>query len=208
MSASREGLDPRVRLGRLSTRDRWPWWIMFAALVVAVVSLRVEQRRWWCECGTVRPWISDIWTSHCSQHLLDPYSLTHFSHGLIFSMLLAIVAPRWSLARRLAVAVALAAAWEVLENSRFVIDRYRTATMSLNYLGDSVVNSLGDIGACALGFMVAERIGWRWALGAFLAIEVLLLLWIRDNLLVGTLMLVAPIDSIKAWQAASAPASP
>lgn len=192
------------RSGR-SGRDPWSWWAIIALLAITVVAMRIEGRRWWCECETPRPWISDIWTSHCSQHLFDPYSLTHFSHGLIFCMLLTLVAPRWALSRRLAVAVALAAGWEILENSPFIIDRYRTATMSLDYLGDSVVNSLGDILACIIGFLVAARIGWRWSIALFLALELVLLLWIRDNLIVGTLMLISPIDSIKAWQTASAP---
>ncbi|MBM4113660.1 MAG: DUF2585 family protein [Phycisphaerae bacterium] len=197
--------DPQVRLGRRSKRERWLLWVMLAVIAIMIVSLRLEERRWWCECGTVRPWISDIWTSHCSQHLLDPYSLTHFSHGLIFSMLLMLVVPRWTLMRRLLVAVTLAAGWEALENSPFIIERYRTATMSLNYLGDSVVNSTGDVLACAAGFLVAEWLGWRRSLVLFLAIEVALLLWIRDNLIVGGVMLIAPIDAIKQWQTASAP---
>ncbi len=207
MSASQRGAghDVRVRLGRRRARESWPTWVVLGVLALTVAGLRLEGRRWWCECATVRPFVADIWSSHCSQHLFDPYTLTHLSHGLLFSIALGLLVPRWPFSRRLAVAVTLAAGWEVLENSRFIIDRYRTATMSLNYLGDSVTNSLGDVLACALGFLVAERVGWRWALAIFLASEVILLLWIRDSLVVGTVMLAVPIDAVKAWQTASAP---
>jgi hypothetical protein len=191
---------PRPRL------DPWPWVIMAAVLAITVAALRWEGRRWWCACATPRVWISDVWSEHCSQHLFDPYSLTHFSHGLLFAWGLWIVVPRWSRTRQLAAALTLGAAWEVLENSPLIIERYRTATMSLNYLGDSVVNSMGDILACAIGFLVATRLGFRWSLLLFLAIEAVLLWWIRDNLTLGVLMLIRPVDAIKAWQTAIAPA--
>lgn len=187
-------------------RTAQPWLVMAVVLALTVMALRIEGRRWWCECGTVRLWISDIWSSHCSQHLFDPYSLTHFSHGLIFCWALSLIVPRWRYAGQLAAAVTLAAGWEVLENSPIVIERYRAATMSLNYLGDSVVNSLGDILSCALGFVVAKRIGFKWSLLLFLALEVLLLLWMRDNLILGVFMLLTPVDAIKTWQSAGAPA--
>lgn len=186
----------------------WPWLLIVVIVAIAVIALRLEGRRWWCECGTVRPWISDIWTSHCSQHLFDPYALTHFSHGLIFCWALVLLRPRWPLSWQLAVAVALAAGWEVLENSPMIIERYRAATMSLNYLGDSIVNSLGDILACIVGFLVAKRIGFRWSFALFVVIELLLIVWMRDNLTVGTVMLLWPIDAVKSWQTAGAPITP
>ncbi len=173
---------------------------MAAIAALTIVLLKAEGRRWWCACGRPWPWITDVWTSHCSQHLLDPYSLTHLSHGLIFFMAFALICPGVSFAWRLCMAVAIASGWEILENSPLIINRYRTATMSLDYLGDSVGNSLGDILSCFLGFFLARRIGLVWTLALFAAIEIVLLALIRDNLTLNVLMLVYPVQAIKAWQ--------
>jgi len=184
------------------TRERRsiPWLAAAAIVLVTTVALRCEGRIWWCACGSPRPWAADVWSSHCSQHLVDAYSVTHVSHGLIFFWLFAWLLPRWRVASRLVCALALAAAWEVAENSAFVIERYRTETMSLEYLGDSVANALADVAFCALGFLAAGRLGLVRTVALFVATELLLLLWIRDNLTLNVLMLITPIDSIKAWQ--------
>lgn len=177
-----------------------PWLVIAGVLLATVTALRVEGRVWWCVCGHPWLWIGDVWTSHCSQHLLDPYSLTHVSHGLIFCGALAWLRPRWPASWRASVAVALAAGWEVLENSPVIINRYRAATMSLDYLGDSVGNSLGDILSCAAGFWLARGLGLRWSLALFAVVELALLALIRDNLTLNVLMLVWPVPAIKAWQ--------
>jgi hypothetical protein len=171
-------------------------------LAITILSLRLEGRLWYCASHDPTPWVSDVWTSHCSQHLADPYSLTHISHGLIFFFLFALLTPRLAPAWRLTASLAIAAAWEVLENSPFIINRYREATMSLDYLGDSVTNSLGDILSCAVGFLFAQRLGPRWSLALFAATELLLLWLIRDNLTLNVIMLIDPIEAIKHWQAA------
>lgn len=187
------------------------WWPAAALLValgviaVMVVSLRLEGRVWWCECRQARVWIGDVWTSHCSQHLFDPYSVTHVSHGLIFYSVLALACRRMAMGRRLCIAIAVAAGWEVLENSPMIIDRYRTATMSLDYLGDSIVNSTGDVISCAIGFFLARWLGLLKSALLFLATEVLLVFLIRDSLLLGTFMLIAPVESVKAWQMKAQP---
>jgi hypothetical protein len=171
-------------------------------LAVTVPLLRWEGRRWWCLCGKPWVWASDVWSSHCSQHLFDPYTLTHISHGLIFCGVLAVAARRLAVAWRLCIAVALAAGWEVLENSALIINRYRAETMSLDYLGDSVGNSLGDILSCAIGFVIARRLGWRRSLAVFVALELVLLALIRDNLTLNVIMLAWPVPGIRAWQSA------
>ena len=178
--------------------------------MLTVIALRLEGRRWWCACGQPALWKSDVWSSHCSQHLLDPYSFTHFSHGLIFcgvfTLLAGLLQRRFgrtlSVPWQLCVSVVVAALWEIAENSPFVIERYRSATMSLDYLGDSIANSLGDIGCCALGFVAARKLGWVRSLIVFVVIELVLLAWIRDNLTLNVVMLVWPIHAIKAWQTA------
>jgi len=173
-----------------------------AVLAAATVALLVEGRRWWCACGQPWPWITDVWTSHCSQHGADPYSLTHVSHGLIFYSVLAWLRPRWGFEWRLCIAIAIAAAWEVLENSPLVIERYRAATMSLEYLGDSIGNALGDIAACGVGFYLARWLGLAWSAAAFAASELILLALMRDNLTLNVLMLIYPVEGIKEWQSA------
>jgi len=101
---------------------------------------------------------------------------------------------------RLVIALAAEAAWEILENTNAVIDRYRATTAFLGYRGDAVVNSIGDILCCGVGVLIARKLGWLRSLPIFLATEIVLLFWIRDSLLLEMLMLVYPIDGIKQWQ--------
>ncbi len=171
-----------------------------AVLAAAVVQLRWQGRRWWCACGRPDLWWGDTRSAHNSQHLFDPYSFTHVLHGVVFYGLLSRLAPRLSLAWRFWAAVTLAATWEVIENSDFVIHRYRTVTAMLGYEGDSIANSLGDILSCALGFLLARRLGLWGSLALFAVTEVVLLLWIHDSLLLEVLMLLWPIKAIKEWQ--------
>jgi len=98
-------------------------------------------------------------------------------------------------------AVFMASAWEVAENSAWVINRYRTVTMSLDYLGDSVVNAVADVVCCAVGFWASRGMGARASMLLLVAIEVGLLLTTRDNLTLNVLMLLSPIESVKQWQA-------
>lgn len=177
-----------------------PMWIIAAILAVTVILLRSQGRLWRHDCGRILVWVGDAWSSHTSQHLFDPYSFTHVLHGLAFCGLLALLVPQLPFRWRLCGAVALEAVWELFENSAFVINRYRAATVSLGYQGDSIVNSLGDIAACALGFALAWRLGWRRSIVFFLVTEAVLLLWIRDSLTLNIVMLIYPIEAIKIWQ--------
>lgn len=178
----------------------WPWVGIAVILVGAVVQLHQQGRRWWCACGEYWPWAGDIWSKHGSQHLFDPYSFTHVLHGVAFCGLLAWGLPRLPLVWRLCLAVLLEAAWEVLENSPVVIERYRAGTIALGYEGDSIANSLADIFCCVAGFLLAARLGFWRALVFFVLVELFLLVWIRDGLLLNVLMLIYPIEAIKQWQ--------
>jgi hypothetical protein len=144
-----------------------------------------------------------VHSEHNSQHFLDPYSFTHVLHGILICGVLALVAPRTRLAWGVAAAVAVECLWEILENSPFIIERYRAATAAQGYLGDSVANSLGDILSGALGYLLARWLGWRRSILLAIATEALLLWWIRDSLLLNIIMLIHPIEAIKAWQQAS-----
>lgn len=132
--------------------------------------------------------------------MLDPYSFTHVLHGFLLWGLLAWLPIRLSPVWRLFVAVSIEALWEVLENSAFVVERYREGTAALGYQGDTVVNSLSDILMCALGFALASHLGFRCTLALFVVTEVALIVRIRDSMLLNILMLNYPIEAIKAWQ--------
>ena len=97
-------------------------------------------------------------------------------------------------------AISLEALWEILENSQFIIQRYRESTMALGYNGDSVINSMGDLISCITGFMLARYLGLRYSIALIIVIEIALLFWIRDNLTLNIIMLVCPIEAIKNWQ--------
>ena len=192
-----EGNDSRARF-----RQFFPAVFILGVLALAIFQLRNQGRTWWCACHQYFPWAGDIWSSHNSQHLFDPYSFTHILHGFAFCWLLSLVIPRVSASWRLAIATLLEAAWEVFENTEFVIQRYREETLALGYNGDSVFNSFGDILLCIGGFMVAQKLGFKRSILVFVATEVVLLIWIRDSFLLEILMLIYPIDSLKAWQMA------
>lgn len=177
--------------------------IGFGGLVAVAMSgiLLAMGRVPWCGCGSLVPWSFDIWSAHNSQHILDPYSPTHFQHGLLFFALLAVLS-RWvQLQVRAGMGLVAEAIWEWIENTERVIEHYRTTTISLDYYGDSVANSVSDLVMCGLGLFVAERAPWWLTLGLFVGIEVALTLTIRDSLLLNILMLLAPIDAVRQWQA-------
>ena len=160
--------------------------------------LLVEGRPGWCKYG-LGLW-SGAWTRCTSQQFFDPYSLTHVLHGIIFYWLLRAFAPRLNLRWRLVAAIAIEIGWELLENSPWVIARYRQETASLDYTGDSIVNSAGDVLSTVVGFVFAWRVTWKVALSFFIVVELALLVFVRDNLTLNIVMLFFPLESIKDWQ--------
>ena len=175
---------------------------MSAVVLLTVFVLQQQGRIWWCKWDApYLLWSSDAWSKHSSQHLFDPYSFTHVLHGLLFyAALFLIFRRRLPLAWLLFIAVSVEAGWEVLENSKAIIERYRTATFSLDYFGDSIVNSFGDILSCTAGFFIARKLLlWR-SLLLFALVEIALILTIHDSLLINIIMLIYPIEAIKAWQ--------
>jgi hypothetical protein len=185
---------------KIFARRNWPWLAIAATMVLMVVQLRAQGRLWFCECGNLRFWISDPNGPHTSQHLADPYTFTHFQHGLGFFWAVRFVFKRWKWQWQLWLALTIEATWEVVENTEWVINRYRDATAALGYTGDTILNSFGDLLACFFGIYVAYRIGWRLTWILFFAIELLLIVTIRDSLLLNILMLFYPIQAIKDWQ--------
>ena len=181
-------------------KNRNVWLAISAVLIVMVFLLRLQGRIWWCKQGDYAPWSSDIFGSHNSQHLFDPYSFTHVLHGVFYFWILDLIFRKMAWSWKLFIAIFLAASWEVFENSSFIIERYRAATISLDYFGDSILNSLCDVLCCSFGFWLAYKLKFWRSLALFLLTEIVLIFWIHDSLLINVLMLIYPIDAIKAWQ--------
>ncbi len=154
-----------------------------------------------CRCRHVALWHGEVRSDQNSQQLTDWYSFTHIVHGLIFYAVSRLALKRWPVKARLVVVVVLEAAWEIAENTPMIIDRYRATTLALGYTGDSVLNSLADIGCMMAGFWLASRLPATISVTLVLALEVGLALAIRDNLTLNLIALIAPVGAISAWQA-------
>ncbi len=150
-------------------------------------------------------WEGNIWSSEQSQRFADPYSFSHVVHGILFYALLWIVGRRAPVRYRFLGAVVLESAWEILENSPIIIDRYRAVTISLGYVGDSVLNSLSDVLMMSLGFLLASNTRPRIAITALILMEAGMAIAVRDNLILNIIMLIHPVEAIKAWQMAGMP---
>jgi hypothetical protein len=170
--------------------------------------LYAMQRPAICACGEVKLWWGTVQSAENSQHLADWYTFSHVIHGFLFYLGAHILWRRWNLFDgaptrwALPIAVIIEASWEILENSPMIIERYRSVTASFGYSGDSIVNSIADVGWMALGFWLAAKLPWKLTLALALGFELMTLAVIRDNLTLNVLMLAWPIDAIKEWQGA------
>jgi hypothetical protein len=175
--------------------------IVAIGLTAAFIGmLWLEGRPAWCKTGFAL-W-SPAWNSCTSQNFLDPYSLSHGLHGVIFFWLLWPLSNRVPLAWRLVAAMGLEIGWEVLENSPWVIARYRQDTAAFDYTGDTILNALGDVASAIVGFIFASRFSWKASLAIFVVFELWMLWLAHDNLTLNILMLLYPIEAIKEWQLA------
>lgn len=187
----------RVHRGAAPTTDGATALVLVALAATLLLAMgRVPTYRH----GPLRLYAGNVHGDENSQQLTDPYTFTHVTHGILFYGALTLAAGRSPVMLRALVAIALESTWEVLENTDAVIRRYRAATIAQGYDGDSVVNSVGDIGAAVVGFALAAVLPVQATIMLTIALEAILLLWIRDNLLLNVLMLVWPLDALRAWQ--------
>jgi Protein of unknown function (DUF2585) len=190
--------------GRYISRKAWVLALILAAAYAAI--LYVMGRPPICECGTVKFWHGAVESSENSQHIADWYSFSHVIHGFIFYGAAWLLWRKWGLFNgkvwqwALPIAVLIEGSWELLENSPMIIERYRAATVSFGYTGDSILNSMADIGWMIVGFLFAARAPAMVTAGFAIGFELFTLWMIRDNLTLNILMLVYPIDAIKQWQ--------
>jgi hypothetical protein len=158
-----------------------------------------------CTCGEVRLWVGSIWSSGNSQHVADWYSLSHAVHGMLIVLIGRVSGGRLPYPLLLAVAIVTGVAWELVEHTDWVLDRFRGATVYQGYLGDSVLNAVMDYAWMLTGFFVATATPTVWIAGLIVLLEVTSAIFGRDCLTFTTLQVAYPVQAIETYQQAINP---
>lgn len=175
--------------------------LLGAGIIVAMALILLAMGRVpICECGTIKLWHADAFSSESSQHLADWYTPSHMLHGMLFYLVLWAVWRKGAIGNRAIAAIVLEASWEIAENTNFIIERYREVTISLDYFGDSMLNSVSDVFAMLIGFYLARRLRPIATIAIALLFEATAMWVIRDGLALNILMLIWPVDAVKIWQ--------
>ncbi len=155
-----------------------------------------------CTCGYVKFWEGVVQSLGNSQHLTDWYTFSHIIHGFIFYLVFWALFPRLPVSTRLMLALGLEVAWEITENTPWIINLYRQQALASGYSGDSIINSLSDTLMMALGYVLAWRMPVWSVISAALLMELVVGYFIHDNLTLNVLNLIHQFDFIRAWQSA------
>lgn len=179
------------------------WVVMLMAVLIMTITGAIEYatgRSLFGPSGTFGWWESSVWSSESSQRVADAYTFSHIIHGMLFYAFLWLVARKIPMRYRFIIALLMEASWELFENSPIIINRYRSVTIALGYVGDSVLNSVSDVVMAGIGFVIARYSKFWVSVFLIIAMELGCLFWVRDNLTLNIIMLVYPLEALKEWQ--------